>query len=234
MSVHFFHGDKGGVGKSLAAIAFADWLVSVRGLTPLVVDGDVRNADVERVLRDHVPTKAIDLRHHDGWIDLLSVLDETDESDVVISLPAGIGELVAQEIPALGADLEELGLSLILFWLLNRAPDSIALLRPAMDAFAPHARAMVVVRNLFFGDPTRFERWAESQTRRDFEAAGGLTIDLPELHDRLVDLTMTATPPLPFSLAKELRLGEQAELRRWLARTKANFDKIADRLVLDG
>jgi cellulose biosynthesis protein BcsQ len=49
VTVHFFHGDKGGSGKSFAAMAFVDWLVERRKRTPLVVDADMRNADAQRM-----------------------------------------------------------------------------------------------------------------------------------------------------------------------------------------
>jgi hypothetical protein len=91
---------------------------------------------------------------------------------------------------------------------------------------------MVVVKNLFFGEPDRFRRWNDSKTRQAFLTAGGLEIELPDLHERIADLTAMALPPVPFSRADALRFGDQAELRRWRQRTAADFDGIAERIGL--
>ncbi len=92
VSVHFFHGDKRGVGKSFVAQSFVDWLVT-RGIAPLVIDSDMRNPDLACMFPDAaVP---VDLRQHEGWLELLSLLHESDREQVVVSLAAGIGAEIA-------------------------------------------------------------------------------------------------------------------------------------------
>jgi len=140
VSVHFFHGDKGGVGKS-----FVDWLLT-RNMTPLVVDSDMRNPDLARMFSGVAVT--VDLRQHEGWLELLSQLHESEREQVVVSLPAGIGAEVTAELPAFFAGLRELRREATLLWILARTPDSINLLRPATAAFGGHARAMVALQNL--------------------------------------------------------------------------------------
>jgi len=219
VSVHFFHGDKGGVGKSFVAQSFVDWLAT-RGIAPLVIDSDMRNPDLARMFPDvAVP---IDLRQHEGWLELLSLLHESDREQVVVSLPAGIGAEMTAELPAFFDGLRELGRDATLLWVLARTPDSINLLRSATAAFDGQARAMVALKNLFFGDPAKFGRWNESRTRTAFEDAGGVVVEFPELLDRLVDQTATANPPVAFSAKLDgLRFGDRAELRRWLEKVAA-------------
>ncbi len=227
MSVHVFHGDKGGVGKSFASFAFGDWLIAERKTVPLIVDADMRNPDVARLFTDVAPTRQLDLREHDGWIELASLLSEATQSEILISLPAGIGDMLDREAADWLESMHELDRDVVLHWAINRTADSVNLLRSALHTFQGHARAMVVIRNLFFGDADRFRRWSDSKTRQAFLEAGGLEIELPDLHERIADLTAMALPPVPFSRADTLRFGDQAELRRWRQRTSAAFDSVA-------
>jgi len=227
-SVHFFHGDKGGVGKSFAAQSFVDWLLT-RGIAPLVIDSDMRNPDLARMFPGDAV--AVDLRQHEGWLELLSLLHESDREQVVVSLPAGIGAEMTSELPAFFDGLRELGREATLLWVLARTPDSINLLRSATAAFDGQARAMVALKNLFFGDPAKFGRWNESRTRTAFEDAGGIVVEFPELLDRLVDQTATANPPVAFSAKVDgLRFGDRAELRRWLEKVDVLWGGLAAKL----
>ena len=140
-SVHFFHGDKGGVGKLFVAQSFVDWLTT-RGVAPLVVYADMRNPDLARMFPD--AAVHVDLRQHEGWLELLSTLHERDREQVVVSLPAGIGAEMTTELPAFFECLRELRREATLFWILARTPDSINLLRrrprPSTDTRAPKSR----------------------------------------------------------------------------------------------
>ncbi len=227
MSVHVFHGDKGGVGKSFASFAFGDWLIADRKIIPLIIDADMRNPDVARLFADVAPTRQLDLREHDGWIELASLLSEATQSEILISLPAGIGDMLDREAADWLESMQQLHRDVVLYWVINRTADSVNLLRSALRTFQGHARAMVVIRNLFFGDADRFRRWNDSKTRQAFLEAGGLEIELPDLHERIADLTAMALPAVPFSRADTLRFGDQAELRRWRQRTSAAFDSLA-------
>jgi len=227
MSVHVFHGDKGGVGKSFASFAFGDWLIADRKIIPLIIDADMRNPDVARLFADVASTRQLDLREHDGWIELASLLSEATQSEILISLPAGIGDMLDREAADWLESMQQLHRDVVLYWVINRTADSVNLLRSALHTFQGRARAMVVIRNLFFGDADRFRRWNDSKTRQAFLEAGGREIELPDLHERIADLTAMALPAVPFSRADTLRFGDQAELRRWRQRTSAAFDSLA-------
>ncbi|MBC5823458.1 MAG: hypothetical protein GIX02_01305, partial [Candidatus Eremiobacteraeota bacterium] len=140
--IHVFHGDKGGVGKSFASFAFGDWLIADRTIVPLIIDADMRNPDVARLFTGLAPTREVDLRSHDGWIELASLLDEAAENDVLLSLPAGIGDALDREAADWLESTRELGREVVLYWVINRTADSINLLRSALPLFQNNVRAI--------------------------------------------------------------------------------------------
>jgi len=230
MSVYLVHGDKGGVGKSFLAAVLVEYLCE-RGCKVAVVDADARNADLHAVFTGgDFPTLQTDLREEDGWTELASFLESIPHKNVVVSLPAGVGDEVAQNRDFFCDALQGLRRSLVAFWVLNRTPHSIALLRPFMDHYAGAARAMIAVRNLFFGAPERFARWNASKTRDAFLSARGLEMNLDDLNDAVADATFLHCPPRRFSDGAALNYGERRTLRRWLNHAFADLDALGDRL----
>jgi CobQ/CobB/MinD/ParA nucleotide binding domain len=230
MSVFLVHGDKGGVGKSFLAAVLIEYL-RARGHGVAVVDADTRNADLHALYGGgEYPTLRVDLRREDGWMEFASFLESTPHNDVVVSLPAGVGDDVTLNHRFFADALYGLRRSLVAFWLLNRSPHAVALLRPFVQCYADDAKAMVAVRNLFFGEPHRFARWNDAKTREAFLAAGGLEMDLDDLHERIVDATFLHLPPRRFTDDAHLNYGERLALRRWLERTFAGLDALGERL----
>jgi CobQ/CobB/MinD/ParA nucleotide binding domain len=230
VSVFFVHGDKGGVGKSFLAAVLVEYLCERTGAVA-VVDADMRNADLHAVFSGgDIPTLSTDLREEDGWIEFAAFLESAPQKDIVVSLPAGIGDEVTQNRDFFRDALQGLRRSLVVFWVLNRSPHSVALLRPFMDHYADTARAMVAVRNCFFGAPERFARWNAAKTREAFLGAGGLEMDLDDLNDAVADATFLHLPPRRFSDTAALNYAQRLVLRRWLNRAYAGLDALGDRL----
>jgi hypothetical protein len=230
MSVFFVHGDKGGVGKSFLAAVLVEYLCERTGAVA-VVDADMRNADLHTVFSGgDIPTLTTDLREEDGWIEFASFLESTPQKDIVVSLPAGVGDEVTRNRDFFCDALQGLRRSLVAFWVLNRSPHSVALLRPFMDHYADTARAMVAVRNCFFGAPERFARWNAAKTREAFLGAGGVEMDLDDLNDGIADATFLHLPPRRFSDTAALNYAQRLVLRRWLNRAYAGLDALGDRL----
>jgi hypothetical protein len=78
-----------------------------------------------------------------------------------------------------------------------------------------------VCRNLYFGEPERFDLYNNSKTREAVEKAGK-TLDFPAVANRVVDWLYSkrmsihaAHPEMPF--------GTRAELQRWRARCAEMF-----------
>jgi hypothetical protein len=232
MATYVFHGDRGGVGKSLLACSFGEYLLS-KGRSPIVVETDTQNGDVGRYFTDVVPVRYMDLRVSDGWIELLSVLQEEKAEDLIVALPAGIGAALKEHSGDLLAAVADLKRSLTVWWAMNRTPDSVALLQPVAEAFGGKPNVKIVaVRNLFFGSAEKFARWNTSKIRKSFLSAGGLELDFPELHERLIDVTFGGLPARRFSANGEtgLRYGETLVLKRWVEHTQSAFEAISEQV----
>ena len=81
-----------------------------------------------------------------------------------------------------------------------------------------------VVRNIFFGEPEKFELFNNSKTKIEAEKRG-TTIDCPDLADRVTDDLYSNR----FSVARaseEMPIGNRAELKRWRSRGWKMFDEI--------
>jgi hypothetical protein len=113
-----------------------------------------------------------------------------------------------------------------LTWAINRHRDGIELLKDFMDAM-PECRVHVL-RNLYFGDESKFELYAASKAVRPrIESAGGKALNFPDLADRVADdlykdrMTIAAA-------VENLPLGNRAELRRWRAAVGKMLAEIVD------
>ena len=73
---------------------------------------------------------------------------------------------------------------------------------------------MYVVRNGYFGDEKKFELYNASKIREEVEGRGGKSITLPDLADRVADDIYCRRISLKVA-AKELPIGNRAELGRW-------------------
>jgi hypothetical protein len=232
-----FHGDKGGVGKSLACSAFADFLMKSK-IPVALVDGDTRNPDISRMFGDMAPVSHANLRDHEGWMDLIDfVAAEGREREVVcISMPAGVGNELRKEASRFVQSIQSLKRSLSMFWVINRQIDSINLLNEALTVIGEHLQSKFVVKNLFFGNESMFGRWDTSETRKRFEKSGGMTIKLLDLHERTIDkLYASSDNVMPFSVAvapidqankspHNLTPSENMELVYWLQENHKTFE----------
>ena len=209
-----FHGDKGGIGKSFMASIYIDYLLSsVKKDQVIVVESDTRNPDVARLFLQHVRVENIDLKLHDGWMELADLLADNPDHEVVVSLPAGIGHFVEEEAAYLTSVLKDLCHTMKVYWPINRLKDSIILLKEFLNSpLSDLSQEIVVIQNGFFGDQRKFVRWSDSKTRKKFLARpGAREAFLPELHERVVD-SITG----PFSMAEGLKYSEKTELERWI------------------
>lgn len=243
LPVILFHGDKGGVGKSWMCSVFADWMVK-KQLPSALVDGDTRNPDVSRMFGDSIPVNNANLRGHDGWMDLTDFMMAHRDKAIIISMPAGIGGEFRQEAGRFCQVVEMLNRPLVMFWVINRLPDSVNLLGEAMSVLGDKLQRKFVVKNLFFGDSGKFTRWDNSETRKRFERSGGQTINLTELQERAVDKLFADNDNImPFSAAvvpmsdaqaspHQLTPSENLELICWLQENHKTLDDIQPALGL--
>jgi hypothetical protein len=210
--LYWVGGSKGGVGKSLVAVAVIDYLME-RNEPVLLVECDTSTADVWKMYRNVVPSERLDLDVADGWIDLVNACSEHSDRTVVVNTGARNGEAVGKCAGVLGRSLEELGRELVAFWVINRLPESFEPLAPFVRV-VPMAHVHVV-RNGYFGEERQFDRFNESRIRRELvEGRGGKCVTLPELADEVADDLYIKRLSLA-EAARTLPIGSRAELGRW-------------------
>ena len=210
--LYWVGGSKGGVGKSIVAMAVLDSLLE-RGEPVLLVECDTSNPDVAKVYSSVVRTELINLDEADGWIHLVNVCDANRESTVVVNTAARNNDAVTRFGETLDSSIEELGRELVALWVINRQRDSVELLKQFAEA-VPSA-LVHVVRNGHWGAEAKFELFNESKVRRELvEGRGGKSVTLPDLADRVADDIYSKRMSFARG-AVELLLGNRAELARW-------------------
>lgn len=191
-SVTLVGGGKGGVGKSLLAMAVIDHR-RAQGLPVVLVEAETTNSDVYLT---YAPLLGADAVHSidlaqgaGGWHAVGDVVEQHPTAHIVVNTPAGLAttyERFGRQVATLGA----LTGRFTTLWPINRLRDSLQLLARYMDA-VPDAR-VAVVRNLFFGEPHRFRRFERSPFRAKHPDL--MVGDLPELDDDLVDIVDERVP----------------------------------------
>jgi hypothetical protein len=222
--IYYVGGSKGGVGKSKLTFALIDYLIA-REKNVLLLETDTANPDVWKAHQPHENTalvcKLVSLDSAEGWIELVNYCDEHPGHAALINSAARSNTGMEKYGVTLKETLGELHRDLTAFWIINRQRDSIELLRSFLDVF-PEA-LVHVCRNLYFGEVDKFELYNESKTRKTIEQKG-LTLDFPDLADRVADKLYSGRMSVQKALA-DLPLGDRAELKRWRMRCAEMFDR---------
>lgn len=207
-------GSKGGTGKSTVCSAVLDYLES-QGKEPVLIETDTANPDVYKAHKISGLTTAIELDTSEGWIDLVNFADKTRGRPLVINTAARNLTAVTKFGKTLESTLGELDRELITLWTINRQRDSLELMADYLETLPVSDRHVLhVVRNLYFGEPEKFQLYNDSESRKRVESAGGKTIDFPDLADRVADDLVTKRLTIKRA-SEELPLGNRAELLRW-------------------
>ncbi len=184
MSLVFFHGNKGGVGKSMACEAF----ISIKmkyGELPRVVESDTQNPDVYRTFKSHLSAHRYNLRDDKNWSDLVSLV-ERETNDVVVSLPAGIGESIKRYRGFLAKDFEALNQDIYVYFLINTQYDSVQALHNAYRDLSKKCR-FIVVKNEFFGKRNQFDMFDNSEIKKKLLDNGHEIVSFPVLSKFVAD-----------------------------------------------
>ena len=219
--IYIVGGSKGGVGKSIVALALVDHLKR-RNANIVLVETDTSNPDVMKAVHDEIECAAFDLDEADGWIELVNFCDTHRDAVVIINTAARNQAGVARYGATLASTLEELSRQLVVFWVINRQRDSLELLHGFSRTF-PDALTHVV-RNGYFGTPDKFTLYQTSELRKTIETKGK-SLDFPELADRVADELRGQR--LSIRKATEtMHIGERAELVRWRALCGTMFARV--------
>lgn len=207
-------GSKGGTGKSTVCSAVLDYLES-QGKEPVLIETDTANPDVYKAHKVSGLTTAIELDTSEGWIDLVNFADKNRGRPLVINTASRNLTAVTKFGKTLESTLGELDRELITLWTINRQRDSLELMADYLETLPVSDRHILhVVRNLYFGEPEKFQLYNDSESRKRVESAGGKTIDFPNLADRVADDLMTKRLTIKRA-SEELPIGNRAELLRW-------------------
>jgi hypothetical protein len=210
-SVFLVGGGKGGVGKSLFSMALIDYLEG-SGEGPFLVETDTSVPDVYKTYKDTIGGELVNLDEREGWMDLVNLLESKAESTVVINTGARNQTGISNFGKMLGMALPQLDRKLVVFWLIDRKRESLELLKNFAEAI-PEAE-MHVVRNTYLGTEAKFELYNGSKMKVSIEDAGGQSLNLSELADRVTDMMNKARLTIARALT-ELSLGDRMELARW-------------------
>jgi len=212
----FVSGSKGGVGKSLTAMAVLDYFTAEHRYVRLL-EADTTNPDVWKSYRRNVEGEVSSLDEIDGWINLVNTCDANPFKAVVVNTPARNNDAVRIHGTILLESLKELARPLITLWVINRQRDSLELLNTYLEAMP--GTVVHVVRNGYFGDPNKFELYQSSSMSETIQQRGGKTLFLPDLADRVTDELYSRRITLQ-EAAQQLKLGDRTELQRWRASIK--------------
>ena len=236
-------GDKGGVGKSLAARALVHHFLSQEEEQRprlVVYDADLSNPDVcgEGGLRPGggiASTALLDLSTESGWIDLgtklamLGAAAQTAEYRIIINMPAQIGTRAFDgSIHIVGEVLREA--NAVPVWLLSRTQESIRALDYRLRNMPARYEAGIVVKNLFFGSEDKFVLWQTDPLRQRLVDEGAwVETELPEMNDQLA--VMIGRRPFHEVLTsgidgRPLPYGYRLALQSWLKRAGAALEPI--------
>ena len=222
--IYWIGGGKGGVGKSMVSMALVDYLAA-QGAPLFLVDSDTSNPDVYKSYREEVPCELLDLDKVDGWIHLVNLCETHRDKIMVVNTAARSNSAVTKFGGTLSTSLQELDRSLVALWAINRQRDSLELLREFMDALTDCR--VHVLRNMYFGDETKFELYTGSKIRPRVEGSGGKSLSFPDLADRVADDLYKDRMTIA-TAATKLPIGNRAELRRWRTAVSRMMAEVVD------
>jgi hypothetical protein len=188
--IYFSHGEKGGCGKSMTALLALETLYAGQGPANLVaIETDTSNPDFGRKAKflDGLQLEFCNLRDQSGWNELVDLIERAGEdASIIINLPSQVA-LWATEIELVRDALADMGASVVVFWTINRQRDSVTLLEKAIGETGDAFR-WIVVKNLYFGTPEKFEIFDISNGKKGKKALP--VISIPEAPDFFVDHVM--------------------------------------------
>lgn len=222
--IYLVGGSKGGVGKSFMSMALLDYL-QAQGKKLLLIESDTSNPDSWKAYKDEVESELVNLDEADGWIRLVNLCEQHVDSTVVVNTAARNMTAMANFGETLHSTLGELKRDLTCFWMVNRQRDSLELLKKFTEIM-PSAHVHVV-RNLWFGDEPKFELYNTSKIREGIEKNGGRSLNLPDLAARVSDDIYSGRMSIARA-AKELPIGNRAELNRWRNEVKKMLAEVAN------
>ena len=247
LKTYIIDGDKGGVGKSLAARALVHHFISKSEEDRpkiAVYDADLSNPDVcgEGGLTVDsslgiIAANLIDLSTENGWIEFAGLISklttaaQMSEIRCIVNMPAQIGTRAFDgSISIVNEVLREANATPV--WLLSRTQESLRALAYRIRNMPARYEQGLIIKNLFFGSPEKFMLWENDELHQLVADGTWLETELPELNDSLT--VMIGRKPFHEVLYKgingrPLELGYRLALQAWLTKSAA-ATAVVDRL----
>ena len=219
-------GSKGGVGKSIVSMTLIDHLRKLDKKVVLI-ESDTSNPDVWKAYNGLVKSELVNLDKKEGWMELVDICDENGDCVVVVNTAARNNEGVAEYAETLTETLRELQRKIATLWVINTQKDSLELLVDYLRAVPDGVTH--VLKNKYFGDDIKFARYNDSKVRKQIEAGGGKSLTFPDVADRVTEQLYSERMPIEVA-AKQMGIGNRAELNRWLLRVS----EVLSAVVVDG
>ncbi len=200
-------GGKGGVGKSSVTIGVVDMLLT-RGEKVVLIESDDSNPDTYKVLNTLTKSEICNLDTEEGHIKLCNIIENAKDAYVVLNTAARATAGMIQHGGILVDTVRELQRDLIMLWPINRQRDSLELLSEFLDNSEEY-NVTVVIKNTYFGEPSKFIRYDNSKTKSRVTA----TVNFPELNDLLSDKLNDKRRAL--NNAEGLTIAERSVLQRY-------------------
>lgn len=200
----------------MLSMALLDHLGS-SGEAPFLIETDTSAPDVWKAYKEEVESQCVDLEQKDGWLEMLDLVGRLAEVRIVINSKAANQAGLRKFGGMLTEALRQQKRELIVLWVIDRKRDGLELLGSFLETLAKDERMTVhVVRNLYWGEETKFDMYNGSELRKEIERRGGKTLNFPDVADRVAEAINKDRIPIHVAL-EELSFGSQIELHRWQA-----------------
>ncbi|HEY0294170.1 MAG TPA: mobilization protein [Bordetella sp.] len=226
--IHFIGGEKGGVGKSLAARMLAQYFID-RAVPFVGFDTDRSHGALLRFYADYASPIVLD--RHDSLDPVMEAALADPQRRILIDLAAQTQQPLTKwldDSDVLGF-AEEHGLALTWWHVMDTGRDSVDLLRRWLDTFGGRIK-LVLVLNEVRGD--QFEILASSGERERAETLGASVMTLRRLPDTTMQkidrqsASFWAVVNHPDRTATGLGLLERQRVKVWLHRAYAELDAL--------
>lgn len=222
-------GNRGGVGKTLLALALVSCLMDVSRRQVAVLDGDGRSPDVFAAASRKVPARAADFRRlRPGDYDDLN--DRTYElmvnsllrisTDLVINTPDGTDDVLMKWFDTTLRFAEQSGATFKLLYIMNNRGSGLDMV-PSM---AKRFEFMFPIRNLHFARPEGF-----TDFNTQYADKFGQVFDFPELRsNEVAQLLDKQYLPAEFVETRGGGILSRQRVKDWLAVASGVFLEIMD------
>jgi hypothetical protein len=226
-TIIYIGGDKGGVGKSLVAIALCDYVKHTLGTPVLLIETDSSNPDAGRCLEQEMDTVVqADTATEEGWISLLNAIEAGCHTTTAV-INAGARDNIAMK--EFGTRLSDgasgLEANLIIAWVINAERDSLIALRDFLNFYEGDCK-IFVIGNQYFDKDGAFTLYQSSEVRKEIEQRGGGELLRFPVLPKVLAAEMKNNRRSPQVLKKEGLLFDRVCIDQWRKGTAAVFQKM--------